>query len=379
GDMLMAALSELAGGADGFGEKMNALGIPNVKFEKQTAVKCGIRGTRIAVKVGGEEESEHARHHHSHTTLRDIEGVVSRLEIPDKVRRDILAVYRLIAEAESAAHGCSVEEIHFHEVGAMDAVADITGVCMLINELAPDKIIASPVNVGGGTVRCAHGILPVPAPAAEYLLRGIPTYGGGIMSELCTPTGAALLKYFVAEFGGRPLMSALYTGYGMGTKDFETANCLRATLGETADTSDSVFEICCNIDDMTAEELAFAAERIFDAGALDVFTTPIHMKKNRSAQLLTVICGADKKESVIEAVYKHTSTIGIRAHICGRCVMSRAECVEETSLGTVKIKRSEGYGAKRVKAEYDDIARIAAENGITLSEARRRVFEEIKK
>lgn len=289
GDMLTAALLELLTEEQQveFVEKMNNLGIPGVEVQKSTVSKCGINGTHVKVLVNGEEEGElmlhhhhhdehehshehshehthehehehehehthehghehsHEHHHdhehdhghahtHSHHGMADIEHIVMHhLDIPENVKHDIMAVYGEIAEAESVAHGKPIDEIHFHEVGTMDAVADITAVCLLIDMIKPEKIIASPVHVGSGTVRCAHGILPVPAPATAYILRGVPIYGGKIKSELCTPTGAALLKHFVSSFGDMPIISLEKIGYGMGYKDFPQANCVRAFLGET--------------------------------------------------------------------------------------------------------------------------------------------------
>ena len=260
GDMLMSALLELHPNADEFLNRLNKLGIPNVTVSKTASVKCGITGTHIDVSVNGEHEDEHMHdhhhdhhHHHHHTGMHEIEHIIEHFDIPEKVRTDILAVYHLIAEAESHAHGCEIEQIHFHEVGQMDAVADITGVCMLIHELGIDKIIASPIHVGCGQVQCAHGILPIPAPATAYILKDIPIYGGNVQGELCTPTGAALLARFVDEFGNMPVMRVSKIGYGMGTKDFDTANCIRVMLGETESETQQVLELKCNIDDMTAE------------------------------------------------------------------------------------------------------------------------------
>lgn len=238
GDMLMSALLELHPDPDDFIIRLNGLGIPGVKAEKKKSVKCGITGTHVEVSVYGGHEDEHMHEHHSHehhhhTGMHEIEHIIGHFEIDERVREDILSVYRLIAEAESRAHGRDIEQIHFHEVGTMDAVADITGVCMLLDELSPDRIIASPVHVGCGQVKCAHGILPVPAPATAYILKDVPIYGGAVRGELCTPTGAALLKHFVNKFGDMPIMRIKNIGYGMGTKDFETANCMRVMLGET--------------------------------------------------------------------------------------------------------------------------------------------------
>ena len=241
GDMLTAALLELHPDPERFVAQLNGLGLPGVHFEAEQTVRCGITGTHMAVTVHGAAEGEHHHHHehehehhhhHEHHSLHDIAHIVSHLDVPESVRADILAVYDLIAQAESHVHSQPVTEIHFHEVGTMDAVADVTAVCLLIHELAPERIAASPINGGGGTVHCAHGILPVPAPATAWLLRDIPTYGGAIQSELCTPTGASLLKHFVQSFGAQPMMKVGHIGYGCGQKEFETANCVRALLGE---------------------------------------------------------------------------------------------------------------------------------------------------
>lgn len=387
GDMLMSALLELHPEADAFIERLNALGIPNVKISKNKSVKCGITGTHVDVSVGGEHEDEHMHehhghhhheHHHHHTGMHEIEHIISHFDIPQKVKEDILAVYHLIAEAESHAHGCEIDQIHFHEVGAMDAVADVTGVCMLMHELGIDKIIASPVHVGCGQVECAHGILPVPAPATAYILKDIPIYGGGIQSELCTPTGAALLAYFVDEFSDMPVMRVSKIGYGMGTKDFETANCLRVMLGEGEEEKNQVLELKCNIDDMTAEEIGFAAEQLRKTGALEVFTVPVNMKKNRPGTLLSCICKLSDKDKIIKAIFKYTSTIGVRQNICERYILDRTENIVKTKYGSVHIKRAEGYGVKRAKTEYDDIAKIAEKLGVSVREARGLVEKELE-
>ena len=236
GDMLTAALLELltAGERSSFVDVFNKAGIPGVVMEAEPSVKCGIRGTHVRMKVHGTKEDEHMHDHpHAHPSRRmgDIERIIGSLDVPEKIKTDIKNVYRIIADAESKAHGVPVSEVHFHEVGAMDAVADITAVCMLMDKIAPDRVTATPVNVGGGTVRSAHGILPVPAPATAIILEGIPSYPGDIKSELCTPTGAALLRYFASEYTEMPSMTIEAEGFGMGTKDFDRANCVRITLG----------------------------------------------------------------------------------------------------------------------------------------------------
>ncbi len=317
----------------------------------------------------------HARHHHS--SLHDIEHIIRghlalprRVRDPEKVRSDILAVYRLIAEAESHVHGVPVTEIHFHEVGTMDAIADVTAVCLLMDRLAPDEVAASPVHVGSGSVRCAHGILPVPAPATAYILRDVPIYGGSVNGELCTPTGAALLKHFVNRFGDMPVMRTQAIGYGMGRKDFERANCVRAMIGETGDRTDTVLELSCNVDDMTAEEIGFAMEQLLAGGALEVYTIPIGMKKSRPGTLIRVMCREEEREKIVRLIYRHTTTIGIRETCTRRYVLKRDTVTLDTPWGPVRRKDSTGYGVTRSKLEYEDIARIAREQGVSLARAR---------
>lgn len=398
GDMLSAALFELLPEEEkpGFIEELNGLGIPGVSFAAEKAVRCGVTGTRFLVTVDGEEEDEHIhehhhehqhehqhehehehdRHHehdhhheHHHAGLMDIVELVGKLAVSEKVRQDVLAVYALIAEAESHAHGVPVSAIHFHEVGTADAVADITAVCLLMERLAPGRAVASPIRVGSGTVRCAHGILPVPAPATAHILRGVPTYGGSIMSELCTPTGAALVRHFVKEFGPQPLMTVSAIGCGMGKKEFEQANCVRAMLGCESGGSETIIELSSNVDDMTAEEIGFASERLFEAGARDVFTTPVMMKKGRPGTLITVICTGEDRDKVLRAFFMHTSTLGVRESECRRHILSRRIERIETELGPVRRKVSEGFGAVKVKYEYEDVARIAKEKGVSFREA----------
>ena len=414
GDMLSAALLELFDDKQAVLDELNALGIPGVEFKAEVSTKCGINGTHLSVTVSGEEEEsadvhdhehhdhvhahEHSHehehehhhehehehthdhdhdhehgHHHHHSSMADIEHIIGHLQLEDAVRADVIAVYKRIAEAESHAHGMPVSEIHFHEVGTMDAVADITAACLLIRKLAPEKIVASPVHVGAGKVRCAHGVLPVPAPATAHILRDVPIYGGRIQGELCTPTGAALLKHFAAAFGDMPVMRVQRVGYGMGKKDFEVANCVRAMLGETGDGADSVYELNCNIDDMTAETIGFAVEKIREAGAVEVFTTAVMMKKNRPGTLLTVLCREAQKETVVQAIFKHTATIGIRETLCRRYVLARTEETVETALGPVRRKMSSGYGVQRAKFEHDDLAAFAEKNGLSLTEVMEKI------
>ncbi len=408
GDMLMAALLELIPDKQAFIDKMNALWLPGVRVEAEKAIKCGITGTHMKVTVNGEEEDSvdahdhhhehdhthhhehedgHAHdhehhledhdhdhvhhHHHHHVSVADIEGIIEGLDVSDQVKADAKAVYILIAEAESRVHGRPVSEIHFHEVGTLDAVADVVGVCLLMERIGAEKIVASAVHVGAGHVHCMHGILPVPAPATALLLNGIPTYGGRVQGELCTPTGAALLKHFVSRFGDRPVMATEAIGYGMGKKDFDRANCLRAFLGESEGALEQITRLECNLDDMTGEDIGFAIDMLFKAGARDVFTQPIGMKKSRPGVLLSVICLPEEADRLATVLMKHTTTLGIRRQDLSRYVLERTVETVETPYGTVRMKTASGMGVQRRKAEYDDLAALAEQNHVSLETIRK--------
>ena len=390
GDMLLASLAELTGDVKACEEKLNSLGIPDVTYNFEKSVKCGIEGTHARVVALGVEEDEHMHdhhhaheehnhhhehtheehthdhhahegehHHHHHTHMSDIENIIGGLNVSDKVKQDALAVYGLIAEAESKAHGKEISEIHFHEVGNMDAVADIVGVCVLLEQIGADKIIVSPLATGYGQVRCAHGILPVPAPATASIIEGIPTYSGNVEGELLTPTGAALLKHFADSFGQRPVMAIEKTGYGMGKKDFAKANMLRTFIGSSEDEGDKVIEFKFNVDDMTGEEIGYATGILMQEGALDVFTTPIGMKKNRPGILFTMLVKPEDKEKFARLVFENTTTIGIRYNEMDRFRLARREEKVLTKYGEVRVKVTEGYGVIKAKPEYDDISAIA--------------------
>ncbi len=372
GDMLAAALLDVFPE----GERLiAALHIPEVEISVSDSVKSGVRGKSFSVKINGEhEESEHA-HAHAH----DIEHTIRSLDISEKAKKDALAIYGLITQAESEVHGVSVEQVHLHEVGALDAVADIVSVCVLMDAIAPDKINASPVCTGSGTVKCAHGMLPVPAPATEILLRGGPVFAGDIRTELCTPTGAALLRYFVSDFGQMPAMTLEKSGYGMGKKEFpERLNCVRAMLGSAAESGNAVTELRCNIDDMTPEALSFAAERLMELGALDVNMIPCVMKKGRSGFIFSCLCRPEDKEKYAQAIFKYTSTIGLREYNCPRRVLAREERTIETPFGTVGEKVSRGFGIERAKYEYEDLRAAAEKLDCSIAEAAARIDRERK-
>ena len=377
GDMLNAALYELLGATEQKAEYitlMNALGLDGVTVTPEKIVKNGITGTKMSVKIDGvaEEshdhhghdhgdghEHSHNHHEHHHRGMKEIEQIVKAMPVSDKVKTDVMNVYKIIAAAESAVHGRPVTEIHFHEVGMLDAIADIAGVCILMEKIAVERVVASPIHVGSGQVKAAHGILPVPAPATALILKDVPIYGGNIKGELCTPTGAALLKYFVNKFGDMPVMRVAKTGYGMGTKDFDALNCVRIMLGETDEKGTDVVELSCNLDDMTPERIAFCTERLFEAGALDVYTVPVVMKKSRLGTMLCVMCDAKQREDMIRLIFKYTSTLGVRENISHRYTLNRKINMVNTPYGELRVKQSEGFGVQRAKYEYEDLARVA--------------------
>ncbi|NCB62380.1 MAG: nickel pincer cofactor biosynthesis protein LarC [Clostridia bacterium] len=396
GDMLMAALYELLPDREGFLRTMNSL-FPGVAVKPLSAKTCGISGTHMSVAVNGEEEESHDHHHghdhdhhdhghehdhphhdhgdhhhehehehhHHHATCGLIGSLIGALPVPEEVKVHARAVYDAIAAAEARAHGCEIGDVHFHEVGALDAVADVMGVCLALSLLSPDRIIVSPVHVGSGQVRCAHGLMPVPAPATAALLEGVPCYGGEIRGELCTPTGAALLTHFAHSFGPMPVMAVEKTGYGLGKKEFEAANCVRAFLGESeAGGRGEITELVCNLDDMTPEALSYASARLLELGALDVYTVPGTMKKGRPGWVLTVLCEGEHEQETAMHILRETTTNGVRVRRCGKYFLApRVEAVDG-----VVTKIAEGYGITHRKPEFDAAARTARETGKPIQE-----------
>lgn len=434
GDMLMAALYELLEDKEEFLNVMNHLGLPGVRLEAQSGSSCGIAGTHMKVTVHGEEETEpaaagcrqehhqgssvhteqhhghcheqdhghdhgdhhgehhehdagtqgsHGHHHqggHHHASLGYIARLIDGLELPDEVKHHARAVYDAIAEAEAKAHGCPVGDVHFHEVGALDAVADVTGVCYAMYLLQPERIVVSPVHVGSGTVRCAHGIMPVPAPATAALLAGVPAYGGNIRGELCTPTGAALLVHFADSFGPMPAMISRGVGIGIGTKTFEQANCIRCFLGDMQEEKNGeITELVCNIDDMTPEALSFACSRLLELGALDVYTVAGTMKKGRSGHVLTVLCPPDQEEVFARHILAQTTTNGLRARRCGKYFLAPGTERVQTPWGEVRIKKAEGFGVTHRKPEYEDVAELARKHQMSCHQMSENILSFLKK
>lgn len=397
GDMLMAALYELMTREQKreFLDTMNALGLPGVEVVPEAVKTGGIAGTHMRVTVCGQEENdhehghhhehdhghehEHGHSHHHHATPGHIGEIIDGLALPQRVKDKARQVYDAIARAEAQAHGCDVGDVHYHEVGALDAVADVVGVCWAMELLAPDLVTASPVHVGSGTVHCAHGIMPVPAPATAALLRGVPIYGGEIQGELCTPTGAALLKTFVQTFGPMGEMEVEKIGYGVGSKEFEQANCVRAFWGEEERReSGDIVELVCNIDDMTPEALAFACARLLEAGALDVYTTPGTMKKGRPGWVLTVLCDPDREQELVRSVFSHTTTNGLRARLSVKYFLTPGAGQVQTQWGPVRLKLARGFGAVHAKPEFEDVAALARANGLPYQTVFEAAVKEIK-
>ena len=406
GDMLNAALLDLLEDREAFLDEFRKIAVPGVEVELSRTQKCAVTGSHLTVKVNGEEEvsedvsldeqehhhdhdhdhehehhhdhdhdHEHHHHHHEHSSYQSICEKIDLFPVSETVRNNAKEIYESIALAEAEVHNSDITNIHFHEVGSVDAIVDVLMFCMLMEKLSPDKVVVSPVHVGSGTVRCAHGILPVPAPATAILLKDVPIYGGKISGELCTPTGAALLKHFADEFGDMPVMQTEKIGYGMGNKDFPVANCVRAFWGNAGEPEDGMYEIDFNVDDMTAEEVSFAVDRIFEAGAREVFTSPVQMKKGRSGLLITALVGQKHRMDVVKAIFRHTSTIGMREKTISRYILDRTVETEHTEFGDIRKKVSSGYGVQREKYEYDDLERAAKENGLSLKE----VIEKISK
>jgi uncharacterized protein (TIGR00299 family) protein len=326
-----------------------------VSFEK--VKRSGMAATKYHVQVG----EQHAHRHLSH-----IVKMIEKAGLSARARRDAIAVFHRLGEAEAEVHQIPIEKVHFHEVGAADSIADIVGACVAFDELDVSSIVCSPVNVGSGTVKTEHGILPVPAPATARLLMNAPVYSRGPAFELTTPTGAALAVALACEFGVLPPMKVAHTGYGAGSHDFrEQPNVLRVILGETtlADEALTVCVIEANIDDLNPQVLAYATERLLEFGALDVTLSPLVMKKGRPGNLLRVIAKPETREALAQIIFAETSTFGLRMYLAERRIQARSWTEVETQYGKVRVKvSSEGYYAP----EYEDCRELAVKHGVAL-------------
>lgn len=369
GDMLSAALLELFADHDAALEKLNAIGIPGVTYAAEPVTRHGLAGTHLRVVIDGEEEGV-SEPVHASRRLSDVVQILAGLRLPDSVKAEVAAVYRSIAAAESAVHGVPVEQVHFHELGMMDAIADICAACSLMRLLGVERVMASSVRTGFGTVNAAHGQLPIPAPATAKLLEGLPCFAGDMEGELCTPTGAALLRHFAKDFGNLPPMTLQRAGCGMGQKDFPKLSAVRAFLGESVESEETILELSCNVDDMSPEAVGFAIEELLRLGAPDAWYTQIGMKKTRPGVILSCLCKPQQRDEMVRAIFRHTTTLGVRETLCRRYVLRREDRTVSTPYGPVRVKHAEGWDTEREKAEYEDLRRICHDADLTLQEAR---------
>ncbi|MCL1854053.1 MAG: nickel pincer cofactor biosynthesis protein LarC [Peptococcaceae bacterium] len=370
GDMNLGALLDLGVDPDKLRQGLSLLGLDEAyELRIERGVKQGIVGTQVVVSLTEAAQPERS--------LADIESLIGQSDLSEPVKVKSLTVFRALAEAEGKAHGCSGEAVHFHEVGAVDALVDVVGGVICIEELMPDALWVSEVELGGGFAECAHGRLPVPAPAVAELVRGFSVRRGGMPFEATTPTGAALLRGMGAQSRTGGAFVPERTGYGLGSRDAETPNALRVWLGAAADYETGIREAFVtetNIDDMNPEWFAFVEEKLFEAGASDVYRTPIVMKKGRMAALLSVLApDAQTLQKVQDVLLTHTTTLGLRSYAVKKMAAPRRETLTATPFGLVRVKWSVRDNKVFGKPEYEDCRRIATERGLTLHEVYREI------
>ncbi len=362
--------------------ELGKLGLEGFRLEVEPGMRKGIGGTKATVIV---ENPENEKHRH----LRHIREIIGRSKLSQKIKEKSLDIFGRVADAEAKVHQISREKVHFHEVGALDSIADIVGAAICQEALEVDRILSSPVQLGGGMVKCAHGLMPVPAPATAEILAGIPVRSGGVDYEATTPTGAAILAATVAEFTEQAAFTMEKTGYGIGHRDGPIPNVLRVHLGqvsasgpeyvaEDAPMVEEAIMLECNIDDMDAEWYGHVTELLFKSGASDVFLTPIVMKKSRPGHLLSVLSRKETLREVKEAIFRETSTIGLREYTVSKNHLRREETEIDTRFGSVKVKRS-FLGSRLVneKPEFEQCRQLAIEHGVTLEEVRKEVYKKL--
>lgn len=367
GDMILGALIDAGCPLDTLRAIVAKLSLPGVKLTAERVQRHGLAATHVRVDV---EASSQKAHRH----LPEIVRIIDQAKLEPKVAQNAKAVFQRLAEAEAHAHGIAIEEVHFHEVGADDAIVDIVCTCAGLAVLGIERITSSPIPTGSGTVTCAHGVLPVPAPATARLLRGIPVTGGDEVGELTTPTGAALLTTLSDDFGPMPAMTIEAVGSGAGIREGQTrANILRLFIGEgtspDAGELDTVTVLETQVDDATGQSLAYACERLLEAGALDAYIVPIIMKKGRPGQLLTTVCRPRDVHLLVSLIFAETSTFGVRQYETRRTKLTRRHVTVETSYGPIRVKLGE-HGGKIARAwpEYEDCAAAARKAGVPLQD-----------
>lgn len=381
GDMTLGALLDLGMNLQFLNGELAKLGLSGYEISAE-ALQCrGIGATRCHVRM-----AETRAHRH----LAQIEHIIQSSQLPEWVKSQSVAAFARLAQAEAKIHRQPVEEVHFHEVGALDAIIDVVGSMIGFHYFGVQEISSAPVNVGGGQVRCEHGVFPVPAPATAELLKGIPTYGESEAGELATPTGAAILTTLCQRFGGQPLMRVRAIGYGAGEKPSGTrANVLRMALGERgaadedlcgSQEGESVVVIEATIDDMSPQVFGYFFHKAMGAGALDVFTAPIYMKKNRPGVLLNVVCNPDKLGGMLRLVFRETTTLGVRVHSEGRATLQRMEVAVKIPQGDIRMKVAIlGQEVVNVMAEYEDCRRASESSGVPLKIIQARAMHEFMK
>jgi len=364
------------------------------------AEKQGIAGTRAAVTVSARsgradrhQGRRHAAHHpdrgkvHAHRRYRDIKEIIAASPFNENVKATTGRIFAVIAEAEARIHGIEVDEVNFHEVGATDSIVDIFGAAICLDYLGVDTVLSTAVELGSGFVRCAHGRLAVPAPATLEILKGVPCLTGGVAGEATTPTGAAILKATVRQFGQRFAITPERIGYGIGQLDFAIPNVLRVLVGEICADAAAPYrtdrvnvEITVNIDDMSPESYEPLIERLFSAGASDVFVTPIMMKKSRPAHMISVLAQEQKVDSLVQVLFEESTAIGVRLHPVSKRMLSRSLVTVPTSFGEVRVKlvQLQRGGAVRWKVEHDDVKRLALKHGLPYPTLHREIDAEVR-
>jgi uncharacterized protein (TIGR00299 family) protein len=370
GDMTVGALLDAGADFALLRDGLMSLGVPGFHVEAEKVAKRGVAATQFRVVIDPDTPKPHRHLHH-------IEDIITGAALPEAVRAGALKTFRLLGDAEAAVHGIPVQKVHFHEVGAIDSIVDIIGANLALHLLGIEAVFASPVHVGGGTIHCDHGVMPVPAPATAMLLRGCPMVGDDLNAELATPTGAALAVSWTADFGPMPAMTATAVGHGAGGRDLpDRANVLRVIVGEMAalptEPAGRVTVIEALIDDMSGELLAPALDALLAAGAHDAFLTPVMAKKGRPAHLLTVLCDGSLLSGMTRTLFEHTTTLGLRFREERRTVLERAWRSVPTAYGAVRVKMGFLDGVPTVfHPEYEDCRARAAEQGVPV----RRVAE----
>jgi hypothetical protein len=363
GDMLVGALLDAGLPFGILDAEIAKLGLKEVTLSAEKAKRKGITGTDFKVAVG---------HDHHHRSLTTIEKIINESTLDAPIKETAIRIFRRLGEAEAGVHGVDIEKVHFHEVGALDAIVDIVGAAIGFHHLGIDRVVCSPINVGSGTVKAAHGVMPVPAPATATLLTGVPTYVDGPAMELTTPTGAAVAVTMSESFGSMPAMAVSSIGYGAGDNDLkDRANVLRVLIGETSAATESteVWVIEANIDDMSPQIAGYARGRLLAAGALDATLTPVFMKKDRPGYTLTVLAALENREALADLVFAETTTLGLRMYPAQRRILDREWKTVQTPYGEVRLKiASQNGNVKTVTPEYEDCKKLALEKGVPLKD-----------